>query len=926
MKKLLLFLITLTFLAVSCGSSKKAENDTDILPDEDAVDADGIEENSDLDEEASDDEDNNDELNDTDEDETEDIDPCEPNPCEDFANTDGKCKVKKDGSFECGCIEGYFWGHLGCKKITFANICTGQEDCYDIYSSSPEQKCPSEYSVWYGQDARYAEMGYCLNKDFQIDRSAENEPTHKNDTLQLEWSQPDKTLLATWEDAVKYCDDLQYGGHDDWRLPLPKELQVIVKFLTDLSGDLSTKKLYWSSMTLPENRDLAWFLNAHLYIDAGSKTSKFNIRCTRGDDSPFLESKPEDDRFEIINLNGKEVILDSQSGIIWQNEYSKEYDWTDAMVHCERSEYAGFSDWRMPNMYELSSLINYKYEGLAEFPLTEKLSSENSTIVWSSTTNPFSGSPSAYGIDFATGKSSSFEKRYVYGHALCMRNEPCKKGFWWNGEKCVKNPCENNPCKNMEHSDGICGTEDFKGYFCGCDENYFWDGEECAKNPCEPNPCGDYEHTTGECSAPNRITFICSCEESYWWWGKNDGCVKERPHQRRVCTGQTKCYDMEKEITCPDIGEDFYGQDAQYAALGFCVPQNYAVDDSYEDEPIVTDINTGLEWQQKSKPVDHISWSTAQAYCDNLDYGGYSDWRLPTFYELQTLINYDGSPTIDTKYFPDTPPENFWSSTSIYSGAAIVDFENAGLSSASLGISSSVRCVRGEVFEEDRGSLHTVSYEDGFLYTNTTTNLIWTRFTPEYYYEKNTWQERMKYCEDLEFAGFSDWRLPNVHELNSISLEDRWLRYGSSSTSMPWHPAEHFADASYKDETDHYYVCIRENPCTDGKLWDHGKCVSDTCVPNPCEEIENSYGGCGLDSSTELGFICGCNDGYLWDGTLVKCVFKTDRCNPNPCLEVENSTGECLQPGPYEQKCVCAEGYRWDGWNDICVKDSDILK
>ena len=29
-------------------------------------------------------------------------------------------------------------------------------------------------------------------------------------------------------------------------------------------------------------------------------------------------------------------------------------------------------------------------------------------------------------------------------------------------------------------------------------------------------------------------------------------------------TGQTKCYDNSQEITCPNPGEDYYGQDAQY--------------------------------------------------------------------------------------------------------------------------------------------------------------------------------------------------------------------------------------------------------------------------------------------------------------------------------------------------------------------------
>ncbi len=32
-----------------------------------------------------------------------------------------------------------------------------------------------------------------------------------------------------------------------------------------------------------------------------------------------------------------------------------------------------------------------------------------------------------------------------------------------------------------------------------------------------------------------------------------------------------------------------------------------------------------------------------------------------------------------------------------------------------------------------------------------------------------TWQEAIEYCDSLNFAGFTDWRLPNINELNSIS-------------------------------------------------------------------------------------------------------------------------------------------------------------
>ena len=86
MKKILVPILILMVFVISCHSSKKAENDADLLPDEDVTDADDNQEDE--------------EETDNDEDELEDIDPCDPNPCENFANTDGRCTDKEDDSFE----------------------------------------------------------------------------------------------------------------------------------------------------------------------------------------------------------------------------------------------------------------------------------------------------------------------------------------------------------------------------------------------------------------------------------------------------------------------------------------------------------------------------------------------------------------------------------------------------------------------------------------------------------------------------------------------------------------------------------------------------------------------------------------------------------------------------------------------------------
>jgi hypothetical protein len=46
------------------------------------------------------------------------------------------------------------------------------------------------------------------------------------------------------------------------------------------------------------------------------------------------------------------------------------------------------------------------------------------------------------------------------------------------------------------------------------------------------------------------------------------------------------------------------------------------------------------------------------------NWGGFSDWRLPSEEELKTLVDFNGrKPTINTAYFPNTQSSFYWSST-----------------------------------------------------------------------------------------------------------------------------------------------------------------------------------------------------------------------------------------------------------------------
>lgn len=85
-------------------------------------------------------------------------------------------------------------------------------------------------------------------------------------------------------------------------------------------------------------------------------------------------------------------------------------------------------------------------------------------------------------------------------------------------------------------------------------------------------------------------------------------------------TGQTKCYDNEKEIPCPQPGEAFYGQDANYTIN----PPSYtkldasgnALPDSASSWVMVHDNVTGLIWEVKQNK-DEVKDYTNPRDADN---------------------------------------------------------------------------------------------------------------------------------------------------------------------------------------------------------------------------------------------------------------------------------------------------------------------
>lgn len=312
---------------------------------------------------------------------------------------------------------------------------TGQGTCFDNARPIP---CPRPGQPFHGQDAQYdgALPAYRDNGDGTI-----------SDRLTgLTWQRAHNPRRLGWYEARQACAALRLGGHRDWRLPGIRELFSIASFRgavgrrpyldelfeirppdasllrddpfaashhPDMMGQTWSATLYAGEHWGQPGVEAAFFMN---FLDGRIKQAptrapqRLFYRCVRGEawgDNDFVD-------------HGDGTVSDRAAGLTWQQaDDGRPRNWAEALAYCENLTLAGRDDWRLPNIKELQSIVDYRRHDPALDPRHFRQSDRRGWF-WSSTTH---GDNIAQADYICFGKCVSVDGVDVHG-AGAQRSDP----------------------------------------------------------------------------------------------------------------------------------------------------------------------------------------------------------------------------------------------------------------------------------------------------------------------------------------------------------------------------------------------------------------------------------------------------------------------------------------------------------------------
>lgn len=305
------------------------------------------------------------------------------------------------------------------------------------------------------------------------------------------------------------------------------------------------------------------------------------------------------------------------------------------------------------------------------------------------------------------------------------------------------------------------------------------------------------------------------------------------------------------------------GQTSSYTAT-FGEDNDYTIHaprfkpDSVGTTFVTVDSITGLMWSELDG--SEMTYSSAVNYCNSYTLGNYTDWRLPTAHEAFSILNHQHTnPALDPTVFQTSAAEYWWSSTLQVNDTNKVWVTNAGggignhpkTETISAGGTKKffTRCVR-DIHTPTPVANHFIDNNNGTI-SDAITSLYWQKVS---YSDSLTWEDALQYADTFSLAGYSDWRLPNIKEMQSINDESLFNpsintnfftnaiigKYWSSTTlpnftAKAWYLDTKFGVTTYANKTNKLRVyLVRGNDILNNNIDEITESTQLEIYPNPC--------------------------------------------------------------------------------------------
>lgn len=289
---------------------------------------------------------------------------------------------------------------------------TGQSQCFD---NNMIIAAPDSGAAFFGQDAQYdgSQPVYQDNGDGTI-----------TDLItELIWQKIVPDAKYDYTECVIFADTSTYAGFSDWRLPTIKELYSLILF-NGITGMDEQSSVPYINTNYFDFRFGGTVIPSERFIDAQYATSTIYHGTTMGNNETMfgvnfvdgrIKGYPTTKDFEIrlvrgrsdydINVfieNDDSTISDIVTGLMWdQTGSSIGMNWEAALAWVtakNTQSYRGYFDWRLPNIKELHSIVDYERSpsftnspAIAEVffvPLiTDEGGNDNYPFYWASTTH-----------------------------------------------------------------------------------------------------------------------------------------------------------------------------------------------------------------------------------------------------------------------------------------------------------------------------------------------------------------------------------------------------------------------------------------------------------------------------------------------------------------------------------------------------------